>query len=110
MDMKIFKNSYVVAIITFVLLYVIFYLFGIGYYTEIVDGKPVNKVSWKYPLGLALIIWVLWHFYIYPSETEPKFRQMDGGGANSLPYDNQLSPSRIFRTQPAQKINMQNWY
>jgi hypothetical protein len=108
MDMKIFKNSYVIFIITFILLYALFYLFGIGSYTEIVNGKPITKTSWKYPLGLSLIIWVLWHFYVYPDDTD-KYRQM-GGDANSLPYDVK-SPIRFPTViPPAQKINMQNWY
>jgi len=41
-------------------------LLGIGSTVQIVNGKPVKKSNWKYPLALALIIWVLWHFYLYP--------------------------------------------
>ena len=101
-----FKNSYVVAIIAFILLCVVFYLLGIGY-TTIVEysGEPgclekgnctqtklIKKFSWKYPLAIALIIWIIWHFYLYPpaeiSRPIINFPSQKGGG---------------------QKISMTNW-
>lgn len=109
MDMKIFRNSYVVFILTFIILYALFYLFGIGYRTEIIDDRPVIKLSWRYPLGLALIVWVFWHFYLYPTPNSPKL--MDGGKILS---ENKMTPtkmlSKMMRTSPNQKINMKNWY
>ena len=111
MDMKIFKNSYVVFVLTFIMLYVLFYLFGIGYQTEIINGKPVIKFSWRYPLGLSLIVWVFRHFYLYPVDEFPKLKCMDGG---IPPSENKISPTKIFnkmmKSAPNQKINMKNWY
>ena len=112
MDVKIFRNSYVIFVITFILLYVLFYLFGIGYKTEIIDDKPIIKFSWRYPLGLSLIVWIFWHFYLYPVNEYPNLKCMDGGG--NLPTENKISPAKIFnkimKTSPNQKINMKNWY
>lgn len=103
MDVKILKNSYVVFIITFIALYTLFYLFGIGYTAEMVEDKKVIKPSWKYPLGLSLIIWTAWHFFLYPPDGEfPPFKYMEGGG--------EPSEVKMPRSSPTQKINMKNWY
>lgn len=103
MDAKILKNSYIIFIITFIALYALFYLFGIGYTAEIVDGKKVMKSSWKYPLGLSLIIWVMWHFCLYPPDGEvPEGISMHGGGYSS--------ENRYSKISPNPKIDMKNWH
>ena len=70
---RMFQNSYVVALITFILLVVIFYIFKIGYTTTIEYSgdqnclengtcnytRAVKKFSWKYPLAITL----LYHIY-----------------------------------------------
>ena len=67
----IFRNSYIILIIAFIVLCIIFYLFQIGYTTAIdSNGNVVKKFSWKYPLAISLILWVVWHFYLYPPEDE----------------------------------------
>jgi hypothetical protein len=65
-SIDILKNSYVVGILSFISLYITFYLLGIGYETEKVNGRVIKKMSYRYPLILALIIWLAWHFMIYP--------------------------------------------
>ena len=65
-NLSIFKNSYVMCITSFFVLYVLFYLFGIGYVTDTVNGKQVRRMSFKYPLAFSLIIWLIWHFYLFP--------------------------------------------
>jgi N-acetyl-beta-hexosaminidase len=111
MDNKIFKNSYVMAILAFLLLSLVFYLAGIGYTTSVnKNGIVEKKFSYKYPLALALLIWLLWHFCLFPppesavkkSNTQnmtyvtpqPKF-SMTGGYGNTDIYSH--------------KINMANW-
>lgn len=66
---NIYQNSYIVALITFIVLSVIFYFLQIGSKTEIVNGKIVKKFSWKYPLAISLIMWIFWHFYMFPPES-----------------------------------------
>jgi hypothetical protein len=64
--MDILKNSYVMAILTFLSLYYIFYVMGIGYQTYYVEGKTVKDMSIKFPLLFAFGIWLLWHFVVFP--------------------------------------------
>jgi uncharacterized membrane protein (DUF485 family) len=86
----IFKNSYVASIITFIILYILFYMFEIGYTTDMKDGRVVKRAGWKYPLAITLIVWVIIHFYVYPPHKKPM--------ACATP------------TVPGtQKINMYNW-
>ena len=66
MDMRIFKNSYIVSIMMFIIFYVVFYFAGIGFAKVNVNGKIIQKYSWKYPLACALVIWLIWHYYLYP--------------------------------------------
>jgi Na+/H+ antiporter NhaC len=70
-DMKIFENSYIMAIVTFFVAYVVLYLLGIGYETKTVDGEEVKSMSYKYPLIIALIVWLIWYFYLYPMPSTP---------------------------------------
>lgn len=103
---SIYQNSYIVLIISFILLSIICYIFGIGYSTQIQNGKIVRKFSWKYPLAISLIIWLIWHFYLYP----PK----DGQATvqNQSEYSGEAIPqTHIMKTNKlmAQKINMVNW-
>ena len=68
---SIYQNSYIVAIIVFIILLIIFYVFKIGATTEITsDGKIVKKFNWKYPVAISLIVWLVWHFWLFsPKET-----------------------------------------
>lgn len=66
MDMRIFENSYIVSIMMFIVLYILFYFAGIGFVKTQVNGKIIEKYSWKYPLAGALVTWLIWHFYLYP--------------------------------------------
>lgn len=106
MDPRIFKNSYIVAFLTFIILCIIFYIFGIGYQTKVEDGKVVKKFSWRYPLALALVVWVIWYFWIYPPaknkqiETHRTVVNITGGGDKSVKYNNLSSEKRI---------NMNDW-
>lgn len=66
MGVEIFKNSYIMAIFSFVILYIIFYLSGIGYTITYKDDREIKVMSYKYPLILSLIIWMTWHFILFP--------------------------------------------
>ena len=103
-----------VAIITFILLSAIFYIFGIGYTTDLQNGKIIRKFSWKYPLAITLIVWLFWHFYLYPPPEEMETSSVttpvlttpnQTGGARML-------DARYFPTSnklQTQRITMVNW-
>ena len=104
---SIYQNSYVILIITFIFLSVFFYLFEIGYNTEIINGKVVKKFSWKYPLAISLIVWLFWHFYLYPPSDNPNNDRV------SLVDNDNISADQAFLEKTnrlaAQKITLANW-
>ena len=67
---SMFQNSYVALFVSLVILSILFYLFEIGFTTTIQNGKVVKKFNWKYPLAISLIIWLIWHYYLYPIKSE----------------------------------------
>lgn len=93
MDSRILKNSYIVAILVFIILCIIFYVFDIGSKTVVIDNKNVKKFSWKYPLALALIVWLIWYFYLFPPSNKI-----------TTNMNKQLSDQKIYS-----RINMDNW-
>lgn len=95
----IYQNSYVVAVICFILLCAIFYFLQIGYSTSTVNGKVVKKFSWKYPLAISLVIWVIWHFYLYPPA--------DVNGTSETSTDKVYIPKTNKVME--QKFDMRNW-
>ncbi len=98
--MRIFENSYIVSIIVFIVLYILFYFSGIGFTKTMVNGKPVEKYGWKYPLAGALIVWVVWHYYLYPvPDDTPNVTNTD------------TQPVSIQRMQQSvPRINMVTWH
>jgi hypothetical protein len=89
------------------MLSIICYVFEIGYSTKIYDGKVIRKFSWKYPLAISLVVWLFWHFYLYPPTEELiippsqiEYSKDMEIGETSIPKTNKLM---------AQKINMVNW-
>ena len=106
MRTSIYQNSYIVLIITFVMFCLIFYVFRIGYSTEIKNEKIVRKFSWKYPLAISLIVWLLWHFVLYPSDKNTITH-------NKVEYSRniEIAESSTPKTSKisTQKINMINW-
>lgn len=66
MDINILKNPFVIFIVSFIVLYILFYIFNIGYTTKIQNGVIIKKVGWKYPLAIALILWLIWYFILFP--------------------------------------------
>lgn len=94
---RILKNSYVIFFLSFILLFVIFYIFKIGS-TQTVkpDGTIHQNANWKYPLAIALVIWVIWNFFLYPPPEEieeiMKSKKTYGGNCTNN-----------------QKINMDMW-
>jgi hypothetical protein len=94
----IYQNSYVVAFIVFVVLAIIFRLFEIGYNTSIKNGKVMKTFSWKYPLAIALMVWLFWNYYLYPESdvTKASPRSMTDDG---------LTNEKLS----TQKINISNW-
>ncbi|ANB50590.1 hypothetical protein [Powai lake megavirus] len=97
---SIYQNSYVMLIITFIVLCIIFYVFKIGYNTELKDGQVVKSFSWKYPLAIALIVWLVWHFYLYPPA--------DADLTNIKPSTN-YTPNVTRPGWSSQEIYMENW-
>ena len=63
---SIYQNSYIILLISFIIVSLICYVFQLGYNTEIKNEKLIKKFSWKYPLAISLFIWVLCHFFIFP--------------------------------------------
>ena len=128
---RMFQNSYIIMAITFILLSIVFYLFEIGYSTQLeYSGDPdclekgtckqtniVKKFSWKYPLAISLIVWLVWHFYLYPPQDLVQIAppvQKGGSPVTSVEYAVPVSTESNLRIAKAsivntQKINMINW-
>lgn len=92
MDINILKNPFVIFILAFVVLYILFYIFNIGYTTKIQNGAIVKKVGWKYPLAIALILWLIWYFILFPPQR----------------HEHKESKGSIKENEGI-KINMENW-
>ena len=106
---KIYQNSYIVLIITFVLLSIFCYLFEIGSVTQVQNGKVVKKFSWKYPLSISLIVWVVWYFFLFPPPEELKQNipsDYSGTDVNNVPQKQFVTKTDKLM---AQKIYMGNW-
>lgn len=88
---KLYKNSYLVAILTFIILLIIFYAFSIGTTFYVENEKIKRRYNWQYPLAIALIVWVVWHFLLFPQKD------------NSEPKQNFVNDAY------SQKINMETW-
>jgi hypothetical protein len=117
----IYQNSYIVAITLFIILLVLFYIFEIGSRKEIVDGEVKTKLNWQWPLAISLVVWLLWHFYLFPPEgtsvgwTSPPKKEISNpifepelsirGGA-SLPTNSMPTPEQQF--QKANNFIVQN--
>lgn len=102
---KLYQNSYIVLIITFILLCAIFYLFEIGYQIQVSpEGKVIKKFSWKYPLAISLIVWVFWHFYLFPPNEN--INPPISSHSENIPSENIISKNNRLAIQ---KINMVNW-
>jgi len=111
-----FQNSYVVMFITFTFLCLFFYLFEIGFnksvQTDATTGekRTIKKFSWKYPLAIALIVWLVWHFYLYPPAEI--VAQPSSTVSDYSPTNQPIAAKRMpYMTNEAtmQKINMNNW-
>jgi hypothetical protein len=83
MNLDIFKNSFFVAFLTFIISYVLFYLAGIGYEITVINGKQVRQMSIKYPLAFSMIIWLLWQFYLFPTDLFPIEGKGQTGGVST---------------------------
>lgn len=75
MDLEIFKNSYIAATFTFIVSYLLMYIFVIGFEKNVVNGKVIKKPSWKLPLIFALLVWTLWYFYLFPTRKDLLIKQ-----------------------------------
>ena len=107
---KIYQNSYIVAIIVFIISCIVVYLFDFGCTFEIKpDGTFKKSFNWKYPVALALLTWLLWHFCLYPPSQNTlhdapiKPKSMLGGFIESSPI------SQPINNPYNQKINMEVW-
>jgi uncharacterized membrane protein YagU involved in acid resistance len=79
--MELLKNSYVMAILTFIVCYYLFYIFGIGYRSKQGKTKEVKEMSIKFPLLFAFCIWLLWHFILFP---HPNVKHVGGSNEQGL--------------------------
>ncbi len=98
---RLLENSYIMFALSFLVFFGIFYLFNIGTTQKAVNGKIVNRPGWKYPLALALVIWLIWHFRLYPPKEV----------ISAVPKPKVKLPT-IQTTQPfcgMQHIQMRNW-
>ena len=103
---SIYQNSFVILILSFIVLSALFYILQIGYTTDIQpDGKVVKKFSWKYPLAISLILWVIWYFFLFP----PMEETLTSVSSKETISSNATSPDN-FSYKPNHKINMENWY
>jgi hypothetical protein len=105
---SIYQNSYVILVITFIAFSLICYIFRIGYNTEIRDNKVVKKFSWKYPLAISLVVWVFWHFYLYPP-AENIIQSSRSANYSRETSSTEKIPLQTPNKLTAQKINMTNW-
>lgn len=92
------KNSFVIALIIFLILCMIFYLFKIGYKITIDDDGDVKEsFSWKYPLAITLIAWLILYFFVMPPKQSTNTQHK------------QVTSNPAIRSINYQKINLDNW-
>ena len=77
-DYRIFENSYFVALITFILLTVFFYIFDIGFTTQVINEKPEKVFTYRYQIAIALVVWLIWQFFLYPNTVETEVVKQGG--------------------------------
>lgn len=99
MSNPIYKNSYIVAFFSFVILFIIYYVFKIGANIEIVDGQVVKKVNWKVPLAISLIIWLIWYFVLYPP-AKGVASHANAGTSNNVTYYRAETPTPAYAPPP----------
>lgn len=96
--------------VSFIALSGIFYLFNIGF----VNAGDKKVFSFKYPFAISLIIWVGWHFYLFPPDEEVINIKQTGGRHelnlmtkvnNMFVPKNDIIKNDIF----SQTINMDQW-
>lgn len=92
LDSELYKNSYVVAIAVFVILYLIFYIFNIGARREIINGVLVVHHNWIIPLIIAIATWAIWHFFLYP----PAKRVKVNSNEQFSNFDRQHAPTNYM--------------
>jgi len=68
---NLFKDSYFIAFLTFIIVCIVCWLFKIGYVPKSGNNLKdrIINFNWAYPLAIALLIWVLWHFCLFPDES-----------------------------------------
>lgn len=101
-DLEIFKNSYVMFFISAIVLFAGFYFF---YHEKKLVNVPLQNgnfqqkytytFNWKYPLAISLLIWIIWHFYLFPPPVE------------TMPNHASIAHKHSLY---GQQICMDNWY
>jgi uncharacterized membrane protein (DUF106 family) len=93
MNKQIFKNSFFVFLLTFIVFYIIFVVIN----SRKVRGEFRNPLTvgstWKYPLAIALVVWIIWYFFVFPPNGNCLFKKIQKNKTDVC----------------SQKINMQNW-
>jgi hypothetical protein len=101
MYLDLIKNSYVAAIVAFVIAWVMLYLIDIGTDIKISNGKKTKVMGWKYPLAIALIVWLIWYFFLFPQKESNII-----SNSNLIP---ELMTSRTPNGSIRQQIMMDPW-
>lgn len=102
MDVNIFKNSYIIFVLSLIILFLLFYFFNINPTVESKNGKVIRKTNWRQPLAISLLIWVLWHFCFFPPQNDFFAQQNYNISEKSI-----VAHPKLYGG--VQKINMLNW-
>lgn len=109
MHTSIYQNSYIIALITFIILAAIFYIFQIGTTIIVNNGKIEKKFNWKYPMAISLIVWLFWHFSLYPQERQEKNISKKITNTKKISDTTEIKNIGKYNKIMNQKIIMQNW-
>jgi hypothetical protein len=62
----IYKNSFIMTILFFILICVIFFVLRIGYTVEITDKTLSEKFNFSIPVALTLLFFIVYHYFVLP--------------------------------------------
>lgn len=65
---SLYQNSFVAAIFAFLISIIIFFVFDIAPTIKVKNGQIKHYVNWKYPLIIAILVFLIWYFIIFPPE------------------------------------------
>lgn len=103
-----YQNSYIIFGITFIVLCILSYFYN----KQNKNVAASTSFDWKSPLAISLFVWVIWHFFLYPSKKNNSITA-DVPTVNESNYSS-TSKNNMDIFQPSsklmsQKINMDIW-